>query len=106
PEERARDLDSAIQLAQAECLAKGITSLQDAGSSFGTIDVLKRLAERGGLQVRLWVMVRAGNEEMARRLADYRMIGVGDNHLTVRAIKQAIDGALGPHGAWLLEPYE
>jgi predicted amidohydrolase YtcJ len=26
--------------------------------------------------------------------------------LTVRAIKRGIDGALGPHGAWLLEPYE
>jgi predicted amidohydrolase YtcJ len=25
--------------------------------------------------------------------------------LTVRAIKRQIDGALGPHGAWLLEPY-
>jgi predicted amidohydrolase YtcJ len=56
--------------------------------------------------MRLWVMVRADNEELARRLADYRMIGVGDNHLTVRAIKCAIDGALGAHGAWLLEPYE
>src|SRR5205085_2459488 len=30
----------------------------------------------------------------------------GNNYLTVRAIKRAIDGALGPHGAWLLEPYE
>jgi predicted amidohydrolase YtcJ len=29
---------------------------------------------------------------------------VGD-YLTVRAIKRSIDGALGPRGAWLLEPY-
>jgi predicted amidohydrolase YtcJ len=106
PEERARDLDTAIRLAQAECLAKGVTSFQDAGSAFDTIDVFKRLAECGSLQIRLWVMVRAGNEELARRLPSYRMIGVGDNHLTVRAIKHSIDGALGPHGAWLLEPYE
>ena len=33
------------------------------------------------------------------------MIGVGDNHLTVRAIKRMIDGALGSRGAWMLEPY-
>jgi predicted amidohydrolase YtcJ len=51
-------------------------------------------------------MIRASNQELARRLADYRMIGHGDNHLTVRAIKRSIDGALGSHGAWLLEPYE
>jgi predicted amidohydrolase YtcJ len=89
-----------------ECLAKGVTSFQDAGSAFGTIDVFKKLAGAGKLKVRLWVMVRTGNEEMARRLADYRLIGHGNNFLTVRAIKRSIDGALGPHGAWLLEPYE
>jgi hypothetical protein len=33
------------------------------------------------------------------------MIGFGDNHLTVRAIKRQIDGALGTRGAWLLAPY-
>jgi predicted amidohydrolase YtcJ len=33
------------------------------------------------------------------------MIGAADNHLTVRTIKRLIDGALGAHGAWLLEPY-
>ncbi len=105
-EERRRDLDTAIQLAQAECLAKGVTSFQDAGSDFSTIDLFKTLTDQGRLQVRLWVMVRSSNEELARRLAAYRMIGFGNNHLTVRAIKRSIDGALGPHGAWLLEPYE
>jgi predicted amidohydrolase YtcJ len=38
-------------------------------------------------------------------LPEYKIIGLGDNHLTVRAIKRIIDGALGSHGAWLLEPY-
>ena len=33
------------------------------------------------------------------------MIGYGNGHLTVRAIKKSIDGALGPRGAWLLAPY-
>src|SRR5450432_2958848 len=33
------------------------------------------------------------------------MAGVGDNHLTVRAIKRMLDGALGSRGAWMLEPY-
>jgi len=38
-------------------------------------------------------------------LQKYRMVGAGNNFLTVRAIKQYIDGALGTHGAWLLQPY-
>jgi predicted amidohydrolase YtcJ len=33
------------------------------------------------------------------------VIGYGDNHLTVRAIKKYMDGALGSRGAWMLEPY-
>jgi predicted amidohydrolase YtcJ len=105
-EQRRQNLLKAIELAGEECLAKGITSFQDAGSSFETIDVFRKLADEGKLKVRLWVMVRDDNERMARRLADYRVIGHGSNHLTVRAIKRSIDGALGPHGAWLLEPYD
>jgi hypothetical protein len=93
------------ELAIEEILAKGITSFQDAGSSFGTVDMLKGMADEGTLGVRMWVMLRTGNDALMENAADYRMIGYGNNHLTVRAIKRSIDGALGPHGAWLLEPY-
>ncbi len=34
------------------------------------------------------------------------MVAEGNDFLTVRSIKRQIDGALGSHGAWLLEPYE
>ena len=62
-------------------------------------------AEAGELGVRLWVMIRDSNAALARNLADYRTIGAAEHHLTVRAIKRTIDGALGSRGAWLLEPY-
>ena len=94
-----------VELAQEEALSKGITSFQDAGSSFEQIDVFKEMAEDGSLDIRLWVMVRESVAELTENLAEYRMIGVGEDRLTVRAIKMAIDGALGSHGAWLLEPY-
>jgi hypothetical protein len=93
-------------LATQEVLSKGITSFQDAGSGLGTVDILREMAQAGELRVRLWIMLSASNEILAEALPRYRMIGVGDNHLTVRAIKRAIDGALGSHGAWLLDPYE
>ncbi len=92
-------------LAAEEALSKGITSFQDAGVGFGTVDLYRELADAGDLGVRLYVAIRAGNEEMGEKLSDYRMIGYGDDHLTVRGIKKSMDGALGPHGAWLLEPY-
>ena len=96
-----------VALAAEEALSRGVTSFQDAGASFSTIDGLMRLEEEGALPVRLYIMVRGqSNEEMDARLADYYMPSEGDDYLTVRSIKRQIDGALGSHGAWLLEPYE
>jgi len=95
----------AIELATQECLSKGITSFHDAGASFETIDLYKALAEEGKLRVRLYAMISEGNGALKERLSQYKIIGAGQNHLTVRAIKRLIDGALGAHGAWLFEPY-
>jgi len=95
----------ALELASQEALSKGVTSFQDAGSSFATIDLMKRLIDEGKIGVRLWVMVREGNQREAPLLAKYRTVDYGGAHLTVRAIKRQIDGALGSRGAWLLDPY-
>lgn len=106
PARAERDLQTAIQLATDACLENGITSFQDAGSTFETIDTFKALANANELRVRLYVMIRDSNQRLASLLPQYKIIDAGNKHLTVRAIKRAIDGALGPHGAWLLEPYE
>lgn len=106
PEEIGAEQLRGIELAVQECLSNGVTSFHDAGSSFETIDLFKKLAEEGKLGIRLWVMIRDSNERLKERLSEYKIIGMGKNHLTVRAIKRSLDGALGPHGAWLLKPYE
>jgi predicted amidohydrolase YtcJ len=102
---RRAHLRRIVELADKECLSKGVTSFQDAGSSLATIDGLKELVEEGAIGTRLWVMIRDSNEALTANLNRYKMIGVGNNHLTVRAIKRSIDGALGSRGAWLLKPY-
>lgn len=94
------------EFAQQECLAKGVTSFQDAGSSFQDIEWYKELAENGDLDLRLWVMVRHPYERLQGNMDGLPVIGAGDNYFTCRAIKAAVDGALGAFGAWLLEPYE
>ena len=99
------DLGEAVAAATRECLSHGVTSFQDAGSSFKTIDLLRKLADRGKLGVRLWVMVDEKNEQLAAHLGRHGVIGHGGNRLTVGGIKRYMDGALGSHGAWLLEPY-
>lgn len=107
PEERRADDERRVQLASEEALRKGVTSFHDAGANFDTIDFFKEMAEAGKLPIRLYAMVRReSNETMAKRLPDYKMMNAYDGHLTMRSIKRQIDGALGSHGAWLLEPYE
>lgn len=96
----------AIHLATEECLRYGITTFYDAGSSFQTIDLLKRLADENALGLRLWVMIGEENDQLRGKLSDYRLINYGNYHLTVRAIKRYMDGALGARGAWLLDAYE
>jgi predicted amidohydrolase YtcJ len=105
PEQRAADARRAIDLATQEAFARGVTSFQDAGSSFETVALYKQVASEGKLPIRLWVMVRDSNDRLREHLAKEKVIGMADNHLTVAAIKVTADGALGSRGAWLLEPY-
>ncbi len=105
PEEVQAEARKMAGLAAQDCVSKGLTSFQDAGSSFEVVDLFKALVDEGQMPLRLWVMLREDNDDLRQRMTRYRMIGHGDNRLTVRAVKRSIDGALGSHGAWLLEPY-
>jgi predicted amidohydrolase YtcJ len=97
----------AVRLAGEDALSKGVTSFHDAGENFATIDLFKTLEEEGKLPIRIYTMVRREtNEAMAERLAEYKMLPEGNDYLTVRSIKRQVDGALGSHGAWLLDSYE
>ena len=100
------ELRRIITLAGNESLRHGITSFQDLGTTFAEVDLLKTMANDGNLPIRLYMAFEEQAADMAGRLDDYRMIGYGDNFLTVRTIgEKVLDGALGTHGGWLLEPY-
>jgi predicted amidohydrolase YtcJ len=106
PDESLQRARKILELASQESVSKGITSFQDAGSSFADVDLMKRMVDEGRMNVRLWVMIRTqGNQALIANLATYRTIDYGNGFLTVRGIKKSIDGALGSRGAWLLEPY-
>lgn len=100
------ELRRMITLAGEESLRHGITSFQDLGSTFAEVDLLKVMADEAALPVRLYMSFEEQAADMAGRLDDYRMVGYGNNFLTVRTIgEKVLDGALGTHGGWLLEPY-
>ena len=105
PEQVEADAVREVEMADREYISKGIVSVHDAGVGFETVDLYKKLAEQGKLNVRLYVMLSESAAKLAESGSKYRMIDAANGHLTVRAIKRLMDGALGSRGAWLLEPY-
>ena len=99
------DLARLVELADRECLSKGITSFQDAGTSLRRARELGELADAGKLQTRVWMMIRASKEALARDIPGLGRRKYGAGRLTIGGIKHSLDGALGSHGAWLLRPY-
>ncbi len=94
-----------INLAQQSCLQQGVTSFQDAGSTFKQLKDFEKLAQDGKLDIRLWAMIRESHDEMEGKLNRFPIIDEGNKHFTCRAIKSEVDGALGSFGAWLLKAY-
>lgn len=105
PAEVEADLRVQVELASREALSKGLTTVSDAGSPPNTIEVIKKMVDEKKLPVRVWMMLRETPEKLEVDMPKYRMVNYGDKRFTVRAVKRAIDGALGSRGAWMLAPY-
>ena len=103
--ERKQEWQRSIRLAEQECLRNGVTSFVDAGSSFQQVEWMRELAVQGRLEIRHYMMVRTGIEDLKRNGGMLPIKDVGNGFLTVRSLKVSLDGALGSYGAWLIQPY-
>lgn len=106
PAARLARWHESIKAAEKECLTKGITSFQDAGTLAYEVNRYRDMAEKGELDLRLWSMLRHPYDTLKTlNISDYQAVGAGDNFYTCNALKSEVDGALGAFGAWLLRPY-
>jgi hypothetical protein len=103
-EEIAASEEAAAKLAMAHAIENGITSFHDAGAMFAELDLYKKLAEKNELDIRIWAMIQARQNGFDEKFAAYKT-KTANNQLTIGGIKLSMDGALGSHGAWMLEPY-
>lgn len=88
--------------AQADCFAKGLTMVCDAGLDAGTIDLIRTMQKEGALKIRVYAMVADKSENLERFAKSGPIV---EDRLLVRAVKVYGDGALGSRGALLLKPY-
>lgn len=109
PEEAQADLRHQVDLATQNALANGVTSFQDMGESFATIDAIRKMVDAGDVPLRLYILVSQSEvrPDDIDSLTAHRIIDDADGHLTVRGIGEITsDGALGSRSAWMLKPYD
>jgi len=94
-----------IELAEADCIRKGITSFVDAGSNFEQMTWMEDMAKNNQLKLRHWIMLRESLGNLKANAARLPLVNAGNGFLTAKSVKVSLDGALGSYGAWLLEPY-
>ncbi len=93
---------NALMLAQKDCLAVGLTSVQDAGLDLWEIQNIKAADEAGKLEIRVYAMASANTKNF-----DYFLENgiIYTDRFHVKAFKFYADGALGSRGALLLRDY-
>ena len=99
------DAEQEILLGVKRSVELGWCEIQNAGSSFSEVALLKKLYGEGKIKLRIYEAIRGPGSDAQRLFSEGPMIGAFDNRLTVRHIKVTVDGALGSKGAALLEPY-
>jgi len=92
----------AIQKAQEQCFAVGLTSLTDAGLPKSDLEFLDSLSRCGILKIRLNCMASDDKNTVDWILKKGKIIRPS---FRIQSIKVYADGALGSRGACLLEPY-
>lgn len=92
----------ALQAAEQNCFAVGLTTIDDCGLSYTSVNKIKELQANGDLKIRLYIMLSDDKNNF-----DYleRTGIIKTGRLNVRSVKVYADGALGSRGACLLQPY-
>ena len=102
PEPTDDQFKKALQAAEKNCFAVGLTTIDDCGLSYKAIETIRSLQDKGDLKMRLYAML---SDEKANYDYAVKNGKIKTDRLNVRAFKVYGDGALGSRGACLLAPY-
>ena len=105
PEPNEQEMREAIRLATEECASVGLTSVQEMGVDAQQVELYKKMIDENKFPLRVYAAIDGPGELWNKMKKEGKLIGYGDNKLTIRALKIYIDGALGSRGAALIEPY-
>ncbi len=87
---------------EKECVALGLTSLQDCGVSEHTIELIEKAQKEEKLSIKIFALLSDSINSYEKWMAKGRYT---NGNLTVGGYKVYADGALGSRGACLLKDY-
>ncbi|MBW4436164.1 MAG: amidohydrolase [Pleurocapsa minor GSE-CHR-MK-17-07R] len=102
PTPTPEQMADAMLAAQQVALSRGVTAIHDYDDP-NVLAALQVLRERGQLAIR--VLKHINKPFLDAALASGLRHGFGDDWLRIGHLKMFADGAIGPHTAWMLEPY-
>lgn len=102
PNETKKEAIQGLKDAQKISFSYGLTTVNDAGVSKTTIDLMDSLQKTGDLKMRIYAMVSVSQKNL-----DYYLPKgiIKTNRLNVRSFKVYGDGALGSRGAAMRKSY-
>lgn len=102
PELSNTEKRAALQQAQQNCFAVGLTTVVDAGLEKSIIDLFDKMQQEGRLKMRIYAML---NPSITNQQYYFKNGPSHTDRLSVTSFKIYADGALGSRGACLLHPY-
>ena len=102
PDATPEQFKKALQAAEQNCFAVGLTTIDDCGLSHDAVEGIKKLQTSGDLKMRLYAML---SDEKSNYDYLEKSGAIKTDRLNVRSFKVYGDGALGSRGACLLQPY-
>ena len=102
PELSRTEQIQALIKAEDICFSYGLTTVNDAGLSRSTIELIDSLQQSGDLKIRVYAMV-SNTPRDVNHFLDKGILKT--DRLNVRSVKVYADGALGSRGAALKEEY-
>lgn len=102
PSPTKKEQIQALKDAEKICFDYGLTTVDDAGLSKQTIELIDSLQQTGELKIRIYAMVSVSEKNI-----DYfsKKGIIKTDRLNVRSFKVYADGALGSRGATMKKPY-
>lgn len=102
PKPAKDEIINALLMAQENCIAMGLTTIDEAGLMKSDIDVIDELQKNGKLKMRVYAMLSDSlpNYDYYLERGPYKT-----DRLNVRSFKFYADGALGSRGACLEHDY-